>query len=548
MSIPPGRSTRVTASRIMVVAPHYDDEVLGCGGLLMQLVAQGAAVRVLFLSDSSGGEEQVPDRQAYADARRRESEAVLEALGAAGRHELMLPDGSLQDHVVEIAAAVRAQLIEYRPDLLLAPGPDEVSLDHRAAFAAVRRALSPVRRGDALGEVLQGLDVLLYEVNHAGHPDILVDVTEQLAGIRELMRCYVSQESRHGYLRAALGLRAFRTLTLDSGVEAAEGYRRLAVEDVAGSPSSVRSRHPRIGDGTADVPVSVITRTLDRPRRLAEALASLAASTHRAVELVLVNDGGERPDVPAGFPFPVTRVELDPVRGRGGAAQAGLEAAGGRFVAFLDDDDLYRPEHLAVLLQATSGGAGLVYSDAMVVSHQAERSGGWERVEERIVHSRDFDADLLLLDNYIPLITVLVARDVALQVGGFDPEIGILEDWDFLLRVSAATRPLHVPRVTCEYRHFLSAREHGVAGPSAGRVALLEMRRLVLEKHAGDLDPARVARGAYLLTRELTEAREDLERLGRQLRSGESPWQQLGRLALGRALRWWRTRRNRRIG
>jgi LmbE family N-acetylglucosaminyl deacetylase len=48
---PPGRTTALSARRVLVLAPHFDDEVLGCGGTLVQLARRGAAVRVLFLSD-----------------------------------------------------------------------------------------------------------------------------------------------------------------------------------------------------------------------------------------------------------------------------------------------------------------------------------------------------------------------------------------------------------------------------------------------------------------------------------------------------------------
>ena len=52
---PPGDTTRVLARSALVVAPHCDDEVIGCGGLIAQLTSAGAQVTVLYVSDSSGG-------------------------------------------------------------------------------------------------------------------------------------------------------------------------------------------------------------------------------------------------------------------------------------------------------------------------------------------------------------------------------------------------------------------------------------------------------------------------------------------------------------
>ena len=64
---PPGWTERVRAASVLVLAPHYDDEVLGCGGLIAGLATAGApaVVRVLFLTDSSGGAEAVADPEAY---------------------------------------------------------------------------------------------------------------------------------------------------------------------------------------------------------------------------------------------------------------------------------------------------------------------------------------------------------------------------------------------------------------------------------------------------------------------------------------------------
>ncbi len=66
----------------------------------------------------------------------------------------------------------------------------------------------------------------------------------------------------------------------------------------------------------------------------------------------------------------------------------------------------------------------------------------------------DFDRQLLTLDNYIPLLTLLVRREHFLDVGGFDREFDLFEDWDFLLRLARRGSFLHVPKLTCEVRHF----------------------------------------------------------------------------------------------
>lgn len=497
---PPGTTAKVTARSALVVAPHFDDEVLGCGGLLAGLAAAGAVVRVLFLTDGAGGAEESAqgDAAAYARRRRAEAAAATAALGIAGFDTAELPDGQLAQRREEAAAALSRALLTQRPDLLLVPSPLEASEDHRAAFAAVHRLLGGLRGDGELDAVARDLDVLVYEVNHPGYPDLLVDVGEHLAAIERAMRCYASQEERHPYLAAALGLRRFRALTLGPGVEAAEAYRRLRAQDFVthGEAGLVRALGgvPELHRVYAGPRVSVVVRTRDRPELLAEALESLAASTYRQVEVVLVNDGGAPPSPPADFPFGLVRVELERNQGRAAAANAGVAAATGDYLAFLDDDDLVEPEHLQTLV-GLAGGAGVrvAYTDAAVGVYELGAEG-WTCRERRLPYSRDFDPDLLLFDNYIPLHTLLVERRLFAEAGPFDPELAFFEDWDFLIRLAARAPFHHLRRVTCEYRHFRGGAHHALGERPRERADFLAMKARVLARHAPRHTPEVLAR------------------------------------------------------
>jgi LmbE family N-acetylglucosaminyl deacetylase len=231
---PPGRTSAVAAVGTLVLAPHFDDEVLGCGGLIRKLVAAGAPVQVLFLTDGSGGIEEIDDRAAYAARRRREAEQVTRLLGCTGMEVLGIRDGALAGGRLEAAAAIRRRLLEQRPGLVLVPSPLEVSEDHRAAFAALFDVLSPAARSAEYEEAARRLEVWLYEVNHPGYPDRLIDVGDCLPTFERAMAIYASQEERHPYLRAGIGLRQFRTHTLTPEVTLAEGYRCLTAGDFRG--------------------------------------------------------------------------------------------------------------------------------------------------------------------------------------------------------------------------------------------------------------------------------------------------------------------------
>ncbi|HXO20872.1 MAG TPA: PIG-L family deacetylase [Thermoanaerobaculia bacterium] len=516
---PPGAAERVQAGSALVVAPHYDDEVLGCGGLLAQLAASGAAVRVLFLTD--GGGTEAPDPDTYRSRRREESAKAAEILGLTGSDHLSLPDTQLDQSLEQIVQGLRRALLSQRPELLLIPSPLEVSRDHRAAFAALHLLLSPLR-DDA---IFSSLSILLYEINHPAHPDLLVDVSAQAALLAQAMAAYASQEEQHGYLSAALGLRRFRTLTLPAGVDLAEGYRRLAPADFATRSEAQLIRHlggiPEVLEVREGPMISVVVRTRDRPELLAEALGSLATGAYRRAEVVLVNDGGPAPAVPADYPLPIVRVDLPETQGRAAAAEAGVAAARGDYVAFLDDDDLAAPEHLATLAGLVSAaGVRVAYTDAAVAIYELDPTageGGWVCRERRLPYSRDFDPEVLLVDNYIPFNTLLIERRLFAEAGPFDPELPFFEDWDFLIRLAALVPFHHRAQVTCEYRHFRSGGHHVFGETPRERGDFLTVKAKVLGKHAARLTPERLAAAVDTLRAELVAEREATARARREI-------------------------------
>ncbi|WP_063744392.1 glycosyltransferase family A protein [Streptomyces sp. Amel2xE9] len=122
--------------------------------------------------------------------------------------------------------------------------------------------------------------------------------------------------------------------------------------------------------------ISVIIPTADRPGPLHRALRSVARQTFRDFEVIVVRDGGATVHpVIEGWchELPITLIEIDPRRGVSHARNTGLAAARGEFIAFLDDDDIYLPQHLAATHRAlTAGHADAVYGGALVSPHWLE--------------------------------------------------------------------------------------------------------------------------------------------------------------------------------
>jgi len=239
--------------------------------------------------------------------------------------------------------------------------------------------------------------------------------------------------------------------------------------------------------------VSVILRTCDRPAFLREALEGLAAQTFRDFETVVVNDGHEDVrdiarefEVSAGARY----IHLRPKRGRCGAGNCGIEEARGKYIAYLDDDDLYYPEHLGTLVEALEGGDHQVaYTDAYEARQRPLPDGrGYEVYQRRLLLSYDFHPVRLFMDCFLHLVTMMHRKRCVELLGGFDEKLEVLEDWDLFFRLSQDYTFLHVPKVTAEYR----IRDDGTQAITTMRDAFLATREQLFQKYFHTMVPALV--------------------------------------------------------
>ncbi len=204
--------------------------------------------------------------------------------------------------------------------------------------------------------------------------------------------------------------------------------------------------------------VSVIVRTRDRPELLAETLKSLAAQSHAPLEVVLVNDGGRdvralAEEVCSGLSLALVTHEAR--RGRSAAANSGLRASRGRYLNFCDDDDVLYPDHVETLVSVLeSTGEKVAYTGVRNVYFSGPSAEASTKLRDEVVFNKPFDPDLLLFENYIPLMSVMFSREILEEVEGFDEALDLFEDWDFWVRVSRRHRFLHVDKITAEYRFY----------------------------------------------------------------------------------------------
>ena len=224
---------------------------------------------------------------------------------------------------------------------------------------------------------------------------------------------------------------------------------------------------------------SLIIPTFNHARFVGAAIDSALAQTVSAFEIIVVDDGStdETPAVLARYAARV-RVLRQENRGLSAARNAGLAAAHGKFVSFLDADDVMAPTKLAAQLEVLerSHAIGWTYCDVLM---ETVVTGATARASERFGYaSRALDGWLfpeLIHGNFIPAIAPLVRRTALEVAGGFDERLTALEDWDMWLRLSLIAEARYTPAVLVTYR----IRPDGM---SEDRARMDRSRFLVLDK------------------------------------------------------------------
>lgn len=215
--------------------------------------------------------------------------------------------------------------------------------------------------------------------------------------------------------------------------------------------------------GAAILPlVSIVIRTHgNRQSFLKEALATVCHQTYPNIEVVVVEDGGTNSEHMVAEIVTKTKLPLLYIgiakAGRSMAGNAGLRAARGEFVMFLDDDDLLWADHVETLALALQGAdAPAAYSRAWELPTMRSSLDPLNYDEDRVrqyPHQRDpFSYARLREGNITTIQAVLFRRDLFDKYSGLDIRLDALEDWNLWLRFAREGDFLSVDKTTSLYR------------------------------------------------------------------------------------------------
>ncbi len=200
--------------------------------------------------------------------------------------------------------------------------------------------------------------------------------------------------------------------------------------------------------------VSIIIPTYNRSALLKQALLSCLDQTYRDFEIIVVDDGStdDTRKMVEGLNSQQIVYIHQSNRGRSRARNRALSKARGKYIAFLDSDDMYLPEKLAVQVKALDENPS--YSAAYTSAFNIDFDGNFHPYVYEATAGGWIYKDIAL---YIPLTiclpTVMVRREVFDKVGLFDPKLSRFEDTDMWRRIAKISPYLSISEPLCKIRY-----------------------------------------------------------------------------------------------
>ncbi len=210
-------------------------------------------------------------------------------------------------------------------------------------------------------------------------------------------------------------------------------------------------------DSKAAPKVSVLIPTFNRPQYLAEALGSVLRQSYGNLQVIVINDGGQDvSSIVASFnDGRIVFLNRRENRGKAFSLNEAISHAEGRYIAYLDDDDLFYPHHIEMLVNVLENRTDcqVAYSDLYKVYCRIHPDGSRRALSKVVEVSRDFDRFFMLYFNHVLHVSLMHRADLIEKTGPYNESLDVMIDWDMTRRLVFFSDFHHVRQVTGEFYH-----------------------------------------------------------------------------------------------
>lgn len=377
---------------------------------------------------------------ATLDRVRKAFEAAAPTFGAATFPELAMRERRAADdrrQAAEILKERKKQLVE-QESTLAARESDLAALESALAAADAETAKLHKER-DILRRDVVGLRDYLNYVTQSKSWRLTAPLRAALLRLRAVKRVFLRRSDSD-------------TEEPPRSTHQLPGVDPDSAQAAALHVTGVHIAHARVAIQRTDVGrFSVVMPTWNRRETVGRAIESVLAQSYEDWELILCDDGstdGTEEYVRKRFASDLSSGRIRYLqlehRGVSAARNAGLAAARGRWIAYLDSDNAWHPHYL--LLTAAGYASDRRRRTAYACVHVHDTTH-----ERDFIRSQPFDWGRLLSRNYIDLNVFSHHRDLYEQLDGFDESLTRLVDWDLILRYTLLYEPRFLPFVLCDY-------------------------------------------------------------------------------------------------
>ena len=212
---------------VLIIAPHHDDETLGCGGSIAKISQQGIRVSLGVVLDGASGVPEARNREAAMEVRKREAGNAGKVLGISEFHFLDFEDRGFAYSREALQSIIRL-IRQCRPTSIWFPHENDGDIEHKIVHQLVREAswmaASPYlpELGPPAPQIKQ---LLCYEVwTPLQSFQMVVDITATIGTKLDAMACYKSQLEQASYGEAIQGLNRYRAV-MSTQAEYAEVFQ-----------------------------------------------------------------------------------------------------------------------------------------------------------------------------------------------------------------------------------------------------------------------------------------------------------------------------------
>ena len=217
--------------KVLIVAAHPDDEVLGCGGTMARHHKQGDEVHVVFMADGVSSRTKISLSSTDIEVRNKAAAAACKILHAQPAHFFSFPDNRMDAiPLIDIVQQLEKLISSIAPETIYTHNGSDLNVDHRITHEAVMTACRPqpdypVKEIYSF-EILSSTEWISVVANRPFSPNYFVDIGMTLALKMEALQVYHEEMRDFPHSRSYEGVGALaRYRGVSVGVEAAEAFQ-----------------------------------------------------------------------------------------------------------------------------------------------------------------------------------------------------------------------------------------------------------------------------------------------------------------------------------